>query len=166
MTVPRTKVSKVRSGQRLSPEDVEKMFMVYVANPVLRGVAKALHVSVPTVRKYRDKDNWDQRRQEILERVRRKEGNETAKAIAANLKVVRFAKAKLIKKVQAGKEKSTSTYAELDRMIRLEGFLLGQPDSRTAVGQFEHLTDEQLDERLHKFKTFTDIEKDEPSSQN
>lgn len=166
MTVPRKKVSKVRPGNRLSTEDVERMFMVYVQHPVLRYVAESVSVSIPTVRRYRDKDNWDERRQEILERVRRKEGNETAKALAANLKVVRFAKAKLVKKVQSGKEKSTSTFAELDRMIRLEGFLLGQPDSRTAVGQFEHLTDEQLDERLRKLKVFTDIEKDEPSSQN
>lgn len=110
--------------------------------------------------KYRDRDNWDRRRQEILDRVRRKDGNEIAKALEANLKVVRFAKARLIKSIQAGKDKHTSTFGELDRMIRLEGFLLGQPDSRTAVGRFEHLTDEQLDERLLKLSVFTD--KDEP----
>ena len=154
VTVKRKNVSKVRTGQRLSTEDVEKMFMVYVANPVLRIVADTLHVSIPTVRKYRDREKWDKRREEILQRVRRKDGNEAAKALTENLKVTRFAKAKLVKLIQSGKTKSTSTYSELDRMIRLEGFLLGQPDSRTSVGRFEHLTDEQLRERLEALSAF------------
>ena len=154
VTVKRKTVSKVKTGQSLSTEDVEKMFMVYVVRPVLRSVADTLHVSVPTVRKYRDRDKWDERRERILQDVRRKDGNELAKALTANLKIVRFAKAKLIKKVQSNKAKSTSTYAELDRMIRLEGFLLGQPDSRSAVGRFEHLTDVQLKEKLEALAAF------------
>ncbi len=156
--------SKVRSGQRLSPEDVEKMFMVYVASPVLRTVANALHVSVPTVAKYRDKENWDARRDQILRDVRKRDGNEVAKALSENLKIVRFAKAILVKKIQAKEAKSTSTYAELDRMMRLEGFLLGQPDSRPSAGRFEHLTDEQLKEKLQKLSAFR--EHDEPRDDN
>ena len=162
--IKRKSVSKVRIGQRLSTEDVEKMFMVYVAKPVLRTVADTLHVSVPTVRKYRDREKWDERREKILRDVRRKDGNEIAKALTENLKVVRFAKAILVKKIQTKKAKSRSTYAELDRMIRLEGFLLGQPDSRTAVGRFEHLTDEQLNEKLEALTAFR--EQNEPVNDN
>lgn len=154
--VVKVKVVKGRTGKRLTEDEVEKMFLAYAKNPNLRSIAESVGVSRTTVQKYRDKDNWDQRRQDILDRVRKTSDNETAKVLSANLKIVRFAKAKLVKSIQAGKEKSTSTYADLDRLIRLESFLLGQPDSRTAVGKYEHLTDEQLDERLKQIKAFTE----------
>lgn len=152
--VKRKEISEVKPGNRLSTEDIEQMFLTYCHHPRVAFVAEACGVSRSTVRRYREKDHWDSRREKILEDVRRKDDNATAKALSANLKVVRFAKAKLIKKIQSGNAKSASTYGDLDRMIRLEGFLLGQPDSRTAVGRFEHLSDEQLDEKLKQIKAF------------
>jgi len=164
--IKRKDAPKVKPHNRLSTEDVEKMFKIYVANPVIRFVAETCKISGTTVRKYRDRDKWDRRRDDIIERARRKDSNEAAKALSENLKIVRFAKAKLIKKIQTNKAKSRSTYAELDRMMRLEGFLLGQPDSRPSVGRFEHLTDEQLDERLNALSAFSEQRSDESSGEN
>lgn len=150
--------------KQLSTEDVEKMFILYVSNPVVQFVANSLHVSRTTVAKYRDKENWDSRRDQIIRDVRKRDDNVAGKALAENLKVVRFAKAILVKKIQSKKAKSTSTYAELDRMIRLEGFLLGQPDSRTETGRFEHLTDDQLNDKLKNISVFR--EQHESSGEN
>ena len=152
--VVKVKVVKAKSGKRLTGDQIEEMFLAYAGDPNVGRVAKSAGVSRTTVQKYRDRDNWDRRREQILQDVRKKSDNETAKALSANLKVVRFAKAKIVKQIQAGKDKSTSTYADLDRLIRLEGFLLGQPDSRSTVGRFEHLTDAQLDEKLKQIESF------------
>lgn len=152
--VVKVEVVRGRTGKRLTEDEVEKMFLAYVQNPNLGSVAESAGVSRTTVQKYRDRDKWDRRREQILQDVRKKSDNETAKVLSANLKIVRFAKAKLVKSIQAGKEKSTSTYADLDRLIRLESFLLGQPDSRMEMGRFEHLSDEQLDEKLKQIESF------------
>jgi len=50
--------------------------------------------------------------------------------LAQNLKVVQFAKGKILELIQAGGQVSKSPAADLDKMIRLELLLRGEADSR------------------------------------
>lgn len=133
---------------KLTEQKQAEMFVVYCEKPSVRYVSQKCQVSRTTAGRYKAKDNWDKRLSEIKLKAEKKTDSQLAKRLAENLKIVRFAKAELVKKIQKGKDKSTSTYSELDKLIRLEEFLLGKPDSRPDAGKFDHLSDEELEEKL------------------
>jgi len=139
-------------ASKLTQAKRDEMFAAYCKNQCVESVAKICGVTGNTVYKYRRKDNWLKRLSTVRVKAERKLDNELGKRLAENLKIVRFAKAKLVNKIKAGKDKSSSTYRDLDTMIRAEEFLLGGPDSRLAVGRFDQMSDEELKEKLREVK--------------
>lgn len=99
-----------------------------------------------TVRKYRDREGWDQRRAEIVRKANEKADKKQVSLLAENMKIVRFAKSKIvdqIKAIEQGKEVSKTPVGDLDKLIRLEEFLQGRPDSRPQH-DFTSYTEEEL----------------------
>jgi hypothetical protein len=135
-------------ANKLTDPKRAKMFAAFCEKQSIEYVARQCRVSQLTVRRYRGKDNWDKRLSQIRQKAEKKTDKELANRLAENLKLVQLGKDELVKKIREGKDKSQSTYKDLDNMIRLEEFLMGRPDSRPAASEYEKMTDEELQKRL------------------
>jgi hypothetical protein len=142
-------VRKTSGNQALSFDEKEQLFALFVQNTNMSILAKLTQVSLPTLNRYRDSENWEKRREQLVLKTQRHTNRETVKLLAENLKIIRLAKARF------KKEKSTSTYSELDRILRLEEFMQGRPDARIELGKYEKLPDAELEEKLAKMRMLT-----------
>jgi hypothetical protein len=124
------------------------MFAAYCEQQSLVYVAAKCGICEITCGRYRASDNWDARIADIKAKANEKADKAISNRLAENLKLVRFAKNRLVLKINNGEDKSSSTYKDLDNMIRLEEFLMGRPDSRPAAGDYEKMSDEELQRRL------------------
>ena len=137
----------------LSDKQVAEMFKTYSENPSISAVAKRFKVSWSTVNKYKFVENWDGRLKKIREQVQQTEDYDVAKALAENLKIIRTVKGYLIQLLtefiglmkvgessMTDQQKQRLTYlkkqlrmssidAAFDRLIRLEGFLMGTSEN-------------------------------------
>jgi hypothetical protein len=142
-----------KPGVKLKPEEVEKIWQQYAAGISIKAISRNLNVSHLTIAKYRDQQGWDARRDAIYARASQKVDSQAVNLMAENLKLVRFAKAQLIKEIKEVVDKAGTTsktpYADLDRIIRLEAFLGGQPDSRPeTVTPKDELADKTIEELI------------------
>lgn len=123
---------------------VAKMWGLFSQGISERTIAQKLHISVPTVVKYRRRDKWDSRRQQILHKAQAKADEQQVTLLAANMQIVKVAKQKLFDQIKAkAKGESRTPYSDLDRIIRLEEFLQGRPDSRPQL-DYSSFSEEQL----------------------
>jgi hypothetical protein len=53
-------------GQKLSEDEIEELYQVWITKPTVNNVVKKCNVSAKTVKKYRDERNWIKR----IKRVR------------------------------------------------------------------------------------------------
>jgi len=120
----------------LSSKKRLEMFLAYCQTETIDGVKKLCNVHWLTAKKYKEIDKWDKRLAELKRKALKREEDKVVKRLKENLEIVRFAKNRLYEKIKSGEDKTASTYADLDRLIRLEQFLEGGPDSR-PVHQIE-----------------------------
>jgi len=137
---------------KLNQQKQDGMFTAYCEKPTVYYVAAKCKVSPTTARRYRDKENWVKRREKIKEEAQKKGDKTAAGRLAESLKIVDFGIARLVAKIRDGTAKSTSTYSELDKLMRLREFLYGAPDSRLAVSKYDGKSDEELLQLLKDLK--------------
>jgi hypothetical protein len=122
------------------------MWKMFMAGHSELTISKACAVSRNTILKYKRRENWVEQRDKITERARTKAENAQVSLLAENMKIVRFAKGKLLeqlKKIADGEEISKMPVRDLDKLIRLEEFLHGRPDSRPQM-DYSKMTEEEL----------------------
>lgn len=110
------------------------------------SISRKCRVSHTTVRKYRRKERWDNRRDDIIRKAQEKADKKQVSLLAENMKHVQVAKSKLMDQINAvvkNAELSKTPISDLDKLIRLEEFLHGRPDSRQQIDYCEY-TEEQL----------------------
>lgn len=120
-------------SKRLTAKKLRQMFAAYCERPSVYHVAAKCKVSPTTAKRYRDAEDWDGRLKQISRKAAEKVDRKVVDVTAENLRVVRFAKARVVRRIRNGKVKSSSTYSDLDRLVRLEQFLSGGNDSRPDV---------------------------------
>jgi len=96
-------------------------------------VAKKCKVSHTTVEKYRKLHDWDGRLAGVQQKAQEKQDENLATTIAQNLKVVQFAKGKIIELIQAGVQICKNPARDLMEVIKTELLLRGEADSRTEI---------------------------------
>lgn len=104
----------------------------------------------PNNQRYVNRDRWEERRLEVLADVRTLIGNEKPKQILETLAKIGEIKTAILKAINDGLVRFTAT--DYDKMVRLEQFLQGEPDSRPdtsinltqVMNKFENKTDEEL----------------------
>ena len=117
-------------AKKLTQKKLNSMFKAYCEKQSVRYVSRKCRCSHVTARKYRDLQGWDNRVAQIQHKAQEKQDESLADSLAQNLKVVQFAKDKILELIQAGGQVSKSPAADLDKMIRLELLLRGEADSR------------------------------------
>jgi anti-sigma28 factor (negative regulator of flagellin synthesis) len=117
----------------LSDEKIEKMWQAYQVHPTTYSVGKKCNVSRSTVRRYRDSEHWDERRQEIRDKASALADNKAAQRLANAVEVVHDLRVKIAEsikeRIEAGSYKPT--VMDLERLVKLEQFLSGLSDSHT-----------------------------------
>ncbi|MEI9936266.1 MAG: hypothetical protein WDO69_03490 [Pseudomonadota bacterium] len=110
-------------------------------------VARKCGVHHATVERYRFLDRWDERLAEIRRLAQKRAEYSLADAMADSLVLVREYKARLATALASKKVNGTDvTAAELERVIRLEAFVLGGAESRhEVVTEFGKWSDEELE---------------------
>ena len=120
-------------AKKLSQKQLDKMFKTFCERQSVRYVARICSISPVTARKYRDLEHWNNRVAEVKRKARERQDESLAGHLANNLKVVQFAKGKILELIQVGGRISNNPVADLDKMIRLELLLRGEVDSRTEI---------------------------------
>jgi len=134
-------------ANRLSSRKVEELWATYQELQSDHKVAAKCGCHHRTVRRYRVQQGWDQRLAAIREQAQHEADYDLAKAMSEHLKLVRSYKAKLATALE-GKTVSadTVTASELERVAKLEAYLLGGVESRhEIVSRFDTWTEEELE---------------------
>ncbi len=137
---------KRKAGVKIGRNMVDQMWKMFQAGVSIQAISRACTVNRGTVIRYRRIEKWVARRDAITERANAKADHEQVTLLAENMKIVRFAKGKLLeqlKKIADGEEISKMPVTDLDKLIRLEEFLHGRPDSRPQL-DYSKMTEEQL----------------------
>ena len=134
------------AGIKLTKKKVDQMWKMFAAGFSAPAISRACSVSKGAVLTYRRKHKWVERRDKITERADKKADDAQVSLLAENMKIVRFAKGKLLDQLKAiadGAEISKMPVTDLDKLIRLEEFLHGRPDSRPQL-DYSKMTEEEL----------------------
>jgi hypothetical protein len=134
-------------ANRISRATIEVMFGTYADRGSVQEVATKYGVSHRTVERYRRLERWDERLAAVRAQAQAKTDYGLAEAMADSLGMVRAFKAK-ISAALAGKTVSADdvTVAEVERLVKLEAFLLGGVESRTeVVDRFSGWSDEDVE---------------------
>lgn len=135
------------AANRVPRELVDEMFRVYSDRGSVREVATKCRVSHRTVERYRRIERWDERLAEIRAQVRRDADYGIAEAMLESLRIVRTYKEKLGEAI-ARKCLTTDdvSVGDLERLVRLEAFVLGAAESRhEVITEFSDWTEEEVE---------------------
>lgn len=120
------KKKKYKKHSKLTEKKKEEMFQAFLIKQSNRFVSKKCGVSETTVRRHREWDRWDERRDITLKAAEKKMIVSAAQAIINNLKIVRAVKGGVTKKLLEQLKEGTydPTVHELAKLIETEGNLL------------------------------------------
>ncbi len=150
-------------GKVLTPLKREQMFKVYVASKHLPSVIRQCSVSKPTAIKYKRIDKWEERLEKIQLKAAKIADNTESKRLAENLQLVKKAKLVWVTAL-LGKTKCPHCsgsvvvpsldpkFIDLDKLVRLEEFLSGSPDSRQEISGDQIDDIEELKQLLRQKK--------------
>ena len=136
----------------LSEEEKENLWQAYLEHPSLHYVAKTCGVSPATVKRYRDSEHFDERRQKINDKNRaiadgddnnivHQRATEIERIHEINLKMAES----FLERLESGNYKPT--IKDYDRLVRLEFYLRDLNTITENHGfTFEWLDDDEEDE--------------------
>jgi len=149
------------TARAVTPEVYAQMFVAYCEKPSANAVAQTTGVTWATAQKAVTQ-GWPksampplkERYDAVMQETHAKAAYDITKANEQTLTMVRAYKSKLARKVAEVEiqDLPAAIGSELDRMARLEQFLMGGPDSRVEVGStiYDGLT---YDERVEYLRT-------------
>ena len=91
------------ASKRITLQKAGQMFGVWCESQSIQFVSSECAVHRDTVRRYRERDRWDERLKEIQKKAREIVDTTAAQLLAEDLKIVRYAKGKIFQALQAGK---------------------------------------------------------------
>lgn len=122
------------------------MFQAFVEKPTIEYVSEKCGVHHATCRRYRVADRWDARLAEVRTTAQRTADYDLAAAMTQSLGLIRAFKEKIAAAISAKTvAPGDVTMADLERLVRLEAFVLGAAESRhEVVTSFSEWTEEEL----------------------
>jgi hypothetical protein len=134
-------------ANHVSRARIDEMWTVYRDRQSVREVSEKCAVHHKTVDRYRKLERWDERLREVRENAQREADYDLSKALADSLRIVRTYKGKLVDGLANRRLSGAEvTAAEIEKVVRLEAFILGGAESRhEVVSRFEGWTEEELE---------------------
>jgi len=123
------------------------MFAAYAERQSVEHVAAKCGVHHATARRYKLADRWDERLAGVRASAQREADYTVAAAMAQSLGLIRVFKEKLSTAISAKNVKASEvTIADLERLVRLEAYVLGAAESRhEVIGRFNDWTETELE---------------------
>lgn len=123
------------------------MFEAFAERQSVEHVARKCGVHHATARRYRLADRWDERLAEIRARAQREADYGIADAMRESLRIVRVYKQKLAAAIDRKRlGNGDVSVTDLERVVRLEAFVLGAAESRHEVlTEFSAWSDEEVE---------------------
>lgn len=154
-------------GKTFTPSKIEKIKAAWLIHRNASTVSKLMSISKATVNKYRKTGGWDKLAEKISKEADKKLVKKLGKQMADNLSIVGEVKAMVLKALRRfhDNDELIPSVNDLDKIIRLEEFVQGNPDSRpdssVTLNQVVHNITNQSDKELleliksgeHKYKT-------------
>lgn len=154
---------KPNAGRALTAEKREQMFQVFFKTGTVNSVRVKCKVHIQTALKYKKVDNWEHRAEEIKRKAAKKIDNYEANRISKHTSLVEKAIDVWVKALVCEADCPhcgesipypgiIPKFIDIDKLIRLQEFLSGSPDSRPDVPR-ETITDiEELKQLLQQKK--------------
>lgn len=140
-TTPQPSLHAVHGGRRVTRELYDRMFSAYLANPSERSVASACGVNRETARRAINegypRHGWAplaERAREIHRQAAEAEDYDIVEAHRATLRALRDYKARFLAEFAGASISGNDvSLAQLEKIARLEGYLLGAADHRVEM---------------------------------
>ena len=134
-------------ANRLDRQKIEDLWVEYQLHQSVHEVSKKCGIHWKTVARYRRLERWDERIEEIRAKAQKKADYTLAQAMADSLKLVRAYKQKMADAITSKVVSDEDvTASELEKIVKLEAFVLGGVESRQQViGAFADWSDEELE---------------------
>jgi hypothetical protein len=112
----------------IKPEKLKKLETAYLLSGSLTNACKEVGISFETGKRYSEQFNWLEKRKKIMSAVDKKEVSIIAEIISKNLEIINSLKKEFIKAIKQFKINPRKlNIGDIDRLIRLEMYLLGDP---------------------------------------
>ena len=133
------------TGKSLSTQQIAALWRAYKIRQTARFVARHCSVSQHTAEKYISNHNFAQRYTKLLAKANEFVDEDQAKSLANTLKPLANARALLLEDLLAHIKKGEleATVSDVDKIVRLERYLRGEPEARTEdVGTWKWIEEE------------------------
>lgn len=150
-------------SKKLSQNKLDQMFKAYIEKQSVQFVSRKCSVSPTTVTRYKRLQDWDGRLGAIQRKAQEKQDDNLATLIANNMKYLKFTKSKLMTVIKDCDVISKNPVSDFDRLVRLELYLMGEVESRTAITETSGLEHLSIDELLELKKKLKQAQKDAES---
>jgi len=133
-------------AEPLSTRRREALFAAFVECPSIEHVSRKCRVHHATAKKYQRLDKWGERLESVRRKSREVVDYDLSTAMAESLGMVRLFKDKLRTVIEQQEfDPGKVTIQDLEKLIKLEAFILGGVESRVEVkGQLSTWSDEEL----------------------
>lgn len=135
-------------ANRLSDAKRSELWAAYNERQSIEHVSRKCGVHHKTVERYLRLDHWNERLEEIRAKAREQADQSLAQSMAESLALVRDYKARLALALSTKKVSTAEvTAAELEKVIKLEAFVLGGVESRheQVLTDFSSWSDDELE---------------------
>lgn len=136
-------------ANKLDRAKIEELWLAYQGRQSVNEVAKKCGVHHKTAERYRRLERWDERLEQVRAQAQDKADYTLADAMAGSLRIVRKFKERMAEAIEAQLlDEYTATAAELERLVKLEAFVLGGVEGRQEIvnSTFAGWTDQELEE--------------------
>ena len=158
-------------AQKLSTQKRQELFEAFCEQPSVYYVSKKCKVSPTTARRYRDKDKWVKRFESAKTKAEVKTDRKVLKRFESNIRILDVAKkaysAALLGIAKTNCPKCNTVVSipipnlkaklvDIDRLLRLEEYLLGGPYRGKERGEFDDMSDADLRKLLKDLRSKTE----------
>lgn len=133
------------TGKRLSPQKRAALWRAYKQRQTANYVATHCKVAPHTAEKYIKSLNFKERYEKLLQKVNEFVDEDQAQSLANTLRPLANIRALLIKQLLTHVKEGglDASVCDIDKIIRLERYLRGEPDSRIEdIGSWQWLNED------------------------
>ncbi len=124
-------------ASKLSEKKIQQMWAAYCERQCVEFVSKKCRVSPTTVRRYRSKENWDERLKGIKEAASKKADETVAEMLARQARQAREIQSKALKRIKKGFKTARDATDAYFKATAEERVLRGEPSDRVEVSILE-----------------------------
>ena len=131
-------IPRKRSGKELSRDKISQAFGLYCNNLSIAQISREVGVCRASIARYRDRENWDKRKLETLQRAQHREDTQVVNVQSRYINLGRLLQSKGMQKIQViGVE-------DMDARVAMDFVKAGIEIEKDAMGKGEQKIEIQI----------------------